>query len=187
MRKMLKIFADFGPLVGFFVAYKAAGLIEATMVLIVLTAVSLGITFLMDRKIPLSPVITAAVVAFFGGLTIYLNDETFIKLKPTIVNLLFAAVLLGGLAFKKGLLKYVLGMAMRMEDAAWRTLSLRWGIFFLALAGLNELVWRNFDTDTWVNFKVFGLFGLVLLFTLTQVPFMQKHIQEDAPPEDSAP
>jgi intracellular septation protein len=123
--------------------------------------------------VPLVPLITAAIVAVFGGLTLWLQDETFIKMKPTIVQALFAVVLLGGLALGRPLLKPLLGAVMPpMSERAWRQFTLRYALFFLAMAGLNELVWRTQSTDFWVTFKVFGLPGMTILFILAQIPFV---------------
>lgn len=166
-----------GPLVAFFVAYRYFGLIDATYVLIAATSLSVIITYLMYKKVPVMPLVTALVVGIFGGLTIALHDEVFIKLKPTIVNTIFAVILLGGVVFKKGMLQYVLGEAWEMNEEAWRKFSLRWGVFFLFLAGINEVVWRNFSTDFWVEFKVFGMLTLSILFTLSQIPFLKRHIE----------
>ena len=124
---------------------------------------------------PLIPLITAAVVAVFGGLTLWLQDETFIKMKPTIVQALFAAILLGGLLVDRPLLKPLLGKMMPpMSDRAWRRFTLRYALFFIAMALLNEVVWRTQSTDFWVTFKVFGLTGLTILFILTQMPFIAR-------------
>ena len=175
----MKFLLDVGPLIAFFAAYKLYGLMAATVVLMVVTVVSIGISYVKQKKVPMMPLVTAVIVGIFGGLTIFLNDETFIKLKPTIVNLLFASALLGGAAFGKGLLKHLFGQGLPLKDEAWLSFSVRWGIFFLFMAGVNEAVWRNVSTDVWVNFKVFGLLGLSLLFTLTQIPFIKRHLDEE--------
>ena len=119
------------------------------------------------------------VVMVFGGLSIWLQDETFIKMKPTIVNTLFGVVLLGGLAFGASLLGYVFNAAFQLDAEGWRKLTLRWGIFFLFLAVLNEVVWRNFSDDVWVSFKVWGTMPITILFTLAQMPLIMKHSLED--------
>ena len=167
--------ADYGPLVAFFAAYVMSDLLTATAVLMAATALALGLSLIAERRVPLMPLITAAVVGIFGGLTLWLNDETFIKLKPTIIQGLMAAVLLGGLAFGRPLLKPVMGSAWPMDEAGWRALTFRFALFFIAMAGLNELVWRTQSTDFWVAFKVFGLAGLTFAFGMCQMPLLQRH------------
>jgi intracellular septation protein len=177
-RSWLKPAVDYGPLAVFFLCYVAFGLMTATAALIAASVVALGLAWVLERRVPLIPLITAAVVAVFGGLTLWLQDETFIKIKPTIVQLLFTAILLGGLAFGRPLLKPLLGSMMPpMSDAAWRQFTLRYALFFAAMAGLNELVWRTQSTDFWVTFKVFGLSGLTFLFILTQLPFVARQVR----------
>jgi intracellular septation protein len=169
----LKPTVDYGPLAVFFASYLAFGLMAATAALIAVSLVALLLAWLLERRVPLVPLITAAIVAVFGGLTLWLQDETFIKMKPTIVQALFAVVLLGGVAFGRPLLKPLLGAVMPpMSERAWRQFTLRYALFFLAMAGLNELVWRTQSTDFWVTFKVFGLPGMTILFILAQIPFV---------------
>lgn len=180
MRQIIKLLLDFGPLLAFFVSYKLGGLMTATVTLIILTALSLLITYAWEKKIAMAPLISGVLVAVLGSLTLYLNDELFIKLKPTLVNLLFAAILAGGLIFQKPTLRYVLGHAISLRDEGWRLLTRRWAFFFLFLAVLNEIIWRNFSTDFWVDFKVFGMFSLTLLFTLAQLPLIQRHWREES-------
>ena len=159
---------DYGPLAFFLLVYLVAGLMAATAAIIAASLVALALAWTLQRRVPLIPLITAAVVAVFGGLTLWLQDETFIKMKPTIVQALFAAILLIGLAFGRPLLKPLLGRMMPpMTEAAWRQFTLRYALFFVAMALLNELVWRTQSTDFWVTFKVFGLSGLTILFILT--------------------
>lgn len=122
------------------------------------------------------PLVSGIAVAVFGGITLWLNDETFIKIKPTLVNMLFSVILLGGVIFKKPMLKYVLESALHLTEEGWLLLSKRWGIFFVFLAVLNEIIWRNFPTDFWVNFKVFGMFTCTIIFTLSQLPLMKKYM-----------
>ncbi len=121
------------------------------------------------------PFVSGIVVMVFGSLSIWLQDETFIKMKPTIVNTLFGVVLLGGLLFGKSLLGYVFNAAFQLDDEGWKKLTLRWGIFFLFLAVLNEVVWRNFSDAVWVNFKVWGTMPITILFTLAQMPLIMRH------------
>jgi intracellular septation protein len=169
----LKPAVDYGPLAVFFASYVAFGLMAATAALIAVSLVALLLAWLLERRVPLVPLITAAIVAVFGGLTLWLQDETFIKMKPTIVQALFAVVLLGGLAFGRPLLKPLLGAVMPpMSERAWRQFTLRYALFFVAMAGLNEFVWRTQSTDFWVTFKVFGLPGMTILFILAQIPFV---------------
>jgi intracellular septation protein len=166
---------DYGPLAIFFASYLAGGLMAATAAIIAASLIALGLAWSLQRRVPLIPLITAGVVAVFGGLTLWLQDETFIKMKPTIVQLLFALILLGGLAVGRPLLKPLLGKMMPpLSDSAWRRFTLRYALFFIAMAALNEVVWRTQSTDFWVAFKVFGLSGLTILFILTQMPFIAR-------------
>ena len=174
---------DYGPLAVFFAAYVIEGLMAATAALIVATVLVLGLSMGIQRTVPKLPLITAGIVTLFGGLTLALDDPAFIKMKPTIVQAIFAAVLLGGLGFGRALLKPVLGMAMpwTITERGWRQLTLRWGVFFAAMAVLNEVVWRTQSTDFWVSFKVFGLMGLTIAFALTQMPLMTREkVEEEA-------
>ena len=174
-RRWLQPAVDYGPLAIFFLVYLGAGLMAATAAVIAASLIGLALAWTIQRRVPLIPLLTAGVVAIFGGLTLWLHDETFIKMKPTIVQALFAAILLGGLAFGRPLLKPVFGRMMPpMSDAAWRRFTLRYALFFIALALLNELVWRTQSTSVWVTFKVFGLSGLTFLFILAQMPFISR-------------
>lgn len=180
----LRATLDFAPLALFFVVFKWQGLLIATATLIAATIVSLTITFIYEKKIAPMPLVTGVLVAILGGITLYLQDERFIKMKPTAVNLLFGAILLGGVACKKPLMKYVMSYAFQLTERGWMLLSLRWGCFFVFLAGLNEYVWRHFPTEFWVNFKVFGMLTCTILFTLAQLPLMKRYLvkeTEDAP------
>ncbi len=174
--------ADFGPLLLFFGAFKLYDLMTATAVIVVASLVSLAVIWFVERQVPIMPLVTAAVVAVFGGLTLWLQDEMFIKMKPTIVQGIFAAVLLGGLAFGRPLLKPLLGKMMPLTDDGWRGLTLRYGLFFIAMAVLNEIVWRTQSTDFWFNFKVFGITALTFAFILTQMPFINRHMTEAGAP-----
>jgi intracellular septation protein len=142
------------------------------------TVIALAVSWTWTRKLAMVPLIGAVFVAIFGGLTLWLQNDTFIKVKVTLVNLLFGTVLLSGLAFRKQFLKLILGEALKMDDEGWRILTLRWGLFFFALALLNEIVWRTVSTDLWVNFKVFGILPITLLFALSQAPLMSRHLIE---------
>jgi intracellular septation protein len=171
----VKHLVDWGPLLAFFVTFKVGGLMQATAVLIVVTAVLTGLGYFLTRKIQPMPVVTLVIVGVFGGLTIWLQDETFIKMKPTIILGLFAAVLIGGLAVGRPPLKFLMGSALELDDAGWRKLTLRFALFFVAIAALNEVIWRTQSTDLWVNFKVFGILVLNVIFMLTQIPLIKRH------------
>ena len=167
---------DLMPLAAFFIGYRLGDLMLATALIMGATLISLSIIYIVERKVALNPLISGVLVGIFGGFTLALNDELFIKMKPTIINCLFAAVLLGGVyLFKKGLLRHLLEMAMELKDEGWIKLSARWGFFFLFLAALNEVIWRNFSTDFWVNFKVFGMLTCTLLFTAAQIPLIKRY------------
>lgn len=189
MNPLLKLALELGPLgVFFFANARGEWLAEkvpalgalggpifiATALFMAALVVSLAVSFAITRTLPVMPFVTGIVVVVFGGLTLWLHDETFIKMKPTIVNTLFGAVLLGGLVFGKSLLGYVFDSVFKLTDEGWRKLTFRWGLFFFVLAILNEIVWRNFSTDAWVNFKVFGIMPLTFLFTLFQVPLLNR-------------
>jgi len=189
---LLRLALDLGPLMIFFVSYRFSGIMGATAVLIVATLLSIAISYALEGKVSPMPVITGVAVTIFGGLTLYLQDETFIKIKPTLVYLLFAAVILSGRYFNKSIrwqnthfrkfsLQYIMGGALQLTEEGWHKLSLRWGVFFLFLAVLNEVVWRNFSTDFWVNFKAFGMFGLTVLFTCAQLPLLKRYMIHEEP------
>jgi intracellular septation protein len=183
MSPLLKMALDLGPLLIFFAANTVAGIFTATAVFMVAITISIGIGFAIERKVSPMSLLTCALVLIFGGLTLWLSNENFIKIKPTILYSTFAAVLVGGLAFNRLFIKYLLGQTMQLADPAWRALTWRWSMFFLALAIVNEFVWRNTTTDTWVAFKVWGVLPLTLLFALSQTPFIARHqIEGDKSP-----
>lgn len=175
LNPILKLALEVGPLVVFFLANQKAGIYAATGLFMVAVLISLAVSYTLTRHLPVMPMVSAVVVLVFGGLTLWLHDDLFIKLKPTIVNSLFGAVLLGGLAFGRPLLPLVLDTVFQLTDEGWRKLSFRWGIFFFVLAAINEIVWRTQSTDTWVNFKVFGIMPLTLVFALAQTPLILRH------------
>ncbi len=179
---------DYGPLVLFLLAYLLSGLMAATATIIVASLVTAGLAWLIERRVPIMPLITAAVVSIFGGLTLWLHDETFIKMKPTIVQAVFGCILLAALASGRPLLKRLLGQVMpAMSDAGWRQLTLRYALFFFAMALLNELVWRTQTTDVWVTFKVFGIMALTVVFIMAQIPFINRHAVPEAEPSPGVP
>ena len=179
MKPGVKILVEMGPLLAFFIGNWKAGIFWGTGIFMVATAVALAVSWALTRKFAMVPLISAIFVAIFGALTLYLQSDLFIKVKVTLINALFGTILLGGAAFGRNYLKVVMGEAMKLSEAAWRTLTIRWGVFFFFLAALNEVMWRSVSTDTWVNFKVFGLLPLTLVFALANAPFMARHMIED--------
>jgi intracellular septation protein len=175
----LKLALELGPLLVFFFANGRFGIFVATGAFMAAMAVALIASWVINRRLAIMPLVTGVVVAIFGTLTLILHDDTFIKMKPTIVNTLFGVVLLGGLAFGTSLLGYVFNAAFQLDAEGWKKLTLRWGVFFLFLAVLNEVVWRNFSDDVWVSFKVWGTMPITILFTLAQMPLIMKHSLED--------
>lgn len=177
---LAKLAVDLLPLIVFFVANGIWGIMPATIALMPATVIALGASYWMTRRFALLPVVTLGIVLILGGMTIALNDELFIKLKPTIVSALFAIVLFAGLALRRSLLKLVLGDMIPLTDTGWRILTVRWASFFLGLAVLNEIVWRSFGTDTWVSFKVFGITLLTVVFSVSQMSVLQRHRLSDS-------
>lgn len=179
----LKFLYDYLPLIVFFACYKFAAtpnpLVTATIFMLVTTLGALLISYILTRTIPMVAIVSGVMLTVFGSLTIILQDEIFIKIKPTIINLLFAAILFYGYFAKKAFLSYILGEQIKMSNGAWLTLSMRWGIFFLLLALLNEIIWRNFSTDFWVQFKVFGMMPISVIFTISQAPFMLAEMKKE--------
>ncbi|HEU0062475.1 MAG TPA: septation protein A [Hyphomicrobiaceae bacterium] len=172
---LVKLLIDLGPLIAFFLAYGRAGIYWATGVLMLATVAALIASWRLLGRVTAVPMVTAVLVVVFGGLTFYLDDPSFIKLKPTIINLLFAGALVVGLATGRPLLKLLLGEAFQLSEEGWRKLTVRWALFFFALAILNEIVWRNFSESAWVNFKVFGIVPLTILFAMAQIPLIKRY------------
>ncbi|MBN2752421.1 MAG: septation protein A [Rhodospirillaceae bacterium] len=185
-----KLVLELGPLAVFFFAnargeqlqtwfpaLKALGgpIFVATAAFMVAISASLVASLWRTRRLPVMPLVSGVVVLVFGALTLWLKDDTFIKMKPTIVNTLFGGILLGGLWFGKSLLGYVFGEAFRLTPEGWRILTWRWGLFFVFLAILNEAVWRSVSTDAWVDFKVFGIMPITMVFAIAQTPLLRKH------------
>lgn len=195
---MLKLALDMGPLVIFFGTYAWAKsdaleagatdikrIVYATTALMIATAVSLIVSRILLKRIPLMPMVTGVFVLIFGSLTIYLRNPTFIYIKPTILYLMFAGALAGGLFFRRLLLKNLLSEAMQMQDEGWRILTQRWIGFFLMMAVLNEAVWRNFPEATWVAFKSFGAMPLSIVFMAAQISLIMKYQIPDVSSEKS--
>ena len=166
---------DLGPLILFFAAFQYAGIFAATGIFMIAVLTSLAIGWHLEKKLSPIPLVTAILVVIFGGLTLYLHNDTFIKVKLTVLYVIFGTTLLVGLRFNRIFIKYVFAEAFDLTEKGWRGLTWRWGIFFLSLAALNEAVWRNTSTATWVSFKVWGIMSLIFLFALAQTPFLLKH------------
>lgn len=171
----LKPAVEYGPLAIFVAIYFSQGLMPATIALMIATVIGVGLSFAIARKLPLMPVVTAVIVLVFGGLTLWLNDDSFIKMKPTIIYALFAAVIGGGLALGKLALKKVLGHAIALDDSGWRKLSARVALFFVAMALANEVVRHVMSTDHWVLWKMPGSLIITLAFMLAQGRLILRH------------
>lgn len=193
LNPLLKLALEMGPLVTFFLVNSygdrwfgtsaADRIFLATGVFMVAVVISLGVTYALIRKLPIMPLVSCVVIVVFGGLTLLLHDELFIKLKPTIVNTLFGAILLWAAATGRNLLRIVLDSVFDLTEEGWRILTWRWAFFFFFLAGVNELVWRTQSTDFWVAFKVWGIMPITIAFALAQVPVLTRH---DAGSKDAA-
>ena len=175
MKSVYKILIDIGPLAVFFYFYSKNGLQASILPFMIATVIAVLFSYIHEKKIPIMPTVGATIVLIFGGLTIYFDNDIFFKMKPTIINLLFAAILYGGVVFKKSLLKYLLGATLQLEEKGWKILTQRWIGFFIALAILNEIIWRTQSTDLWVSFKVFGILPITFIFTMTQFPLIKKY------------
>ncbi len=199
LNPFVKLALDLGPLILFFYANsrpgvflplvqpffpeiaadaERSGIFVATAVFMVAVLVSLVVSYILIRRLPMMPVVSAIIVVLFGGLTLFLHNDTFIKMKPTIIYVLFGAVLLGGLIFRKPFLEMVFDSVFHLTEEGWRILTIRWSLFFFAMAILNEIVWRTMSTDAWVNFKVFGAMPLTFVFALLQYPVLTRHAAE---------
>jgi intracellular septation protein len=205
LNPFVKLALDLGPLVLFFFANsrpalftpflapfvpaemisgERGGIFVATAVFMAAVLVALIVSYVLIRRWPVMAIVSAVIVTVFGGATLIFHDETFIKLKPTIIYLLFAGTLIGGLMAGKQLLAIVFDSVFHLREEGWRKLTIRWSLFFLVLAVLNEIVWRTQTTDVWVNFKVFGVMPLTFIFAAFQYPLMQRY---EAKPEDAKP
>ena len=186
MRSISKLFVDIGPLAVFFIFYNRGNnlgelekLQQAIIPLILATIIAVIFSYIIEKKLPIIPTVGAFIIIVFGGLTIFLDNEVFFKMKPTIINILFALILFGGQILDKPLLKYLLGTSIKLQDEGWTLLTKRWIGFFIALAILNEIVWRTQSTDLWVNFKVFGILPITFIFTMSQFPLLKKYQIEE--------
>jgi len=198
---LLKLTLEVGPLLVFFFANsRGAWLAEqypifaslgepifvGTACFMVATAIALTVSWVLTRTIPIMPLLSGSIVLAFGALTLWLHDETFIKLKPTIINSMFGFILLGGLYFGKSFLGYVFDSAFQLDAEGWRKLTFRWGVYFFFMAAVNEVLWRNFSTDVWITFKVWGNLPMSIIFMLAQLPLMKRHALPDEKTAESA-
>jgi len=175
-KSLIKFFLDLGPLIIFYLIYKKYGISYAILPLIVATIISVFIVYRIDKKIPTIPILGAVIVTIFGGLTLFFDNKVFFYMKPTIVNLIFAVILLyGEIILKKPLLKNLFEGSIKMTDEGWNILNRRWLYFFIFLALLNEIIWRTQSEEFWVQFKVFGLIPITVIFTIMQVSLIQKY------------
>ncbi len=179
IESFLKFITDFLPLILFFIVYKFSKhpqpIVMATIYLVIATIIALIISYIFTKKIAKMPLFSAILLSIFGGLTIFSGNELFIKIKPTLLNLLFAIILFTSYLLKKPILSYLFDGAINMSKEAWIVFSYRWACFFLFLALLNEVVWRNFSTDFWVQFKVFGILPISIIFAAFNLPFLLKN------------
>lgn len=179
MKSISKILIDVGPLAIFFIFYSRGDLKSAILPFMIATIIAVLFSYIIEKKIPIMPTVGGGIILIFGGLTIYFDNEIFFKMKPTIINIIFAVILYGGEIIKKPLLKLLLGSALKLSEEGWAILTKRWIAFFIALGILNEIIWRTQSTDIWVNFKVFGILPITFLFTLSQFSLLKKHQIED--------
>jgi intracellular septation protein len=183
-QKVVRGLVDYGGVAAFLVGYLVhRDLVQATWWLVAGSAAALAVGLLVERRIAWIPLVGGVAALIFGGLTLIFHDSMFVKIKPTVINLLLGGLLLGGVALKKNPLKALLGESIHLPDPAWRTLALRFGVYYLATAALNEVVWRTQPEPLWVAFRFPGLQIMSVLFVLTQLPFMMKHMKDS----DEAP
>ena len=182
---LFKLATELGPLMIFFIANAKFNLFVATAAFMVAVVAAMIASYMVTRHVPMMAIVTAIVVIVFGTLTLVLHDETFIKMKPTIVYTLFAATLGGGLLFGRSFIAIMFDQMFNLTPHGWRILTMRWALWFFAMAILNEIIWRTQSTDFWVAFKVFGMVPLTMLFAVTQMPLVKCHHLEPATLEQS--
>jgi intracellular septation protein len=180
-RQLVKLAIEIGPLIAFLIAYSKTEIITATGFLIIATLLSLVASRIFLDHIATMPIVTAVLVTVFGGLTMWLQDPSFIKMKPTVLYVLFAAILAGGLFWDKLFIKFLFGEAFNLTEIGWKKLTVRWALFFLFLAALNEVIWRNFSEQAWVKFKVFGFLPLTMAFAVAQIGLIKRHDSSNKP------
>lgn len=178
---MLKLLVEFGPIIVFFATYKYGDIFKATMCMVVVTAISLVISYIIDKKLSMPLIISGITLLVTGSITLLSGNPIYIKMKPTLVYLIFGGILYVGCLNNKPLIKHVLGSAFSMNDTNWVIVSRRFAYYFFAMAVINELVWRNFSEAFWVNFKVFGAVPITFIFIIFQVPFLLRNKQDNTP------
>ena len=175
MKPLIKLITEVGPLAVFFIGNSKFGIFPATAAFMVATAIAIPISWKIEGKLPIMPIIIGVFVVFFGSLTLIFQDPTFIKIKPTIVNIVFAAgLIISRTFFQKNVLKIIFNKAFNLTERGWRVLNIRWSFFFIFLAILNEIVWRNYSTEIWISFKLWGIMPLTIVWTLAQMPLVSK-------------
>ena len=175
MKPLIKLITEVGPLAVFFIGNAKFGIFPATAAFMIATAIAIPISWKIEGKLPIMPIIIGVFVVFFGSLTLIFQDPTFIKIKPTIVNLVFAAgLIISRTFFQKNVLKIIFNKAFNLTERGWRVLNIRWSFFFIFLAILNEIVWRNYSTEIWISFKLWGIMPLTIVWTLAQMPLVSK-------------
>jgi len=177
---MYKLIIELGPLIALLMTFKSSDIVRASGIMVAVSIICLGISYIIDRKISVPLAISTLLIVIFGSITFFSGDSTYIKMKPTIGYVIFALGLSIGLFFNKFFLKHVLHSIFKMEDQYWVILTKRFIWFFILLAILNEIVWRNFSDNFWVNFKVFGVFPITFLFILVQIPLFKQHVKIDS-------
>ena len=182
---VFKLATELGPLIVFFVANAKFNLFVATGAFMVAIVAAMIVSYVVVRHVPMMAIVTAVIVLVFGTLTLVLHDETFIKVKPTIIYGLFAAILGGGLLFGRSFIAILFNQMFNLTPKGWRILTMRWALFFLGMAALNEIIWRTQSTDFWVSFKLFGAVPLTMIFAMTQMPLMKRYHLEPATLEAS--
>lgn len=183
--QLIKMALEIGPLVVFFLVNARADIFVGTAWFMAAMVVALVLSWVLLKRIAVMPLVTGVLVLIFGGLTLYFHDDTFIKLKPTIINAMFGSVLLGGLVFGQSLLRYVFGDVYKLKPKGWTILTWRWGLFFFALAVVNEVVWRTQSTDFWVAFKVWANMPLTVIFAAFQLPVLNRYAEERIKPVEA--
>jgi intracellular septation protein len=177
-QQLVKMLLEMGPLIIFFVINSYRGIFWGTAAFMLATVVALAASQRLVGRVPIMPLVSGVFVLFFGGLTLLLQDELFIKMKPSIVNTLFAVILLGGLAFGQAFMKVLFGEIFRLTEEGWRILTIRWALFFIALAIMNEIVWRSFTTEFWISFKIWGVMPITMLFAIAQIGVIKRYEAE---------